>query len=48
LAGGGSAPADDPLLVGAVQVRTDYGDGDGLPYYAERSLGNGAVAYMVR
>jgi hypothetical protein len=48
LAGGGGAPADDPLLVGAVRVREDYGEGDGLPYYGERSLGNGAVAYMVR
>lgn len=45
---GGSAPADDPLLVGAVRVRTDYGDGDGLAYYGERRLGNGGVAYMVR
>ena len=48
LAGGGGAPEGDPLLVGAVRVRTDYGEGDGLPYYGERSLGNGAVAYMVR
>jgi hypothetical protein len=36
------------LQVGAVRVREDYGEGDGLAYYGVRSLGNGAVAYMVR
>lgn len=45
---GGGAPENDPLLVGARRVRDDYGDGDGLPYYAERSLGNGAVVYVLR
>ena len=39
---------DDPLLVGAVRVREDYGEGDGLACYGVRTLGNGAVAYMLR
>ena len=41
-------PQEDPLLVGAVRVREDYGEGDGLAYYGERRLGGGGTAYMLR
>ena len=47
LAGGGGAPEDDPLLVGAVRVRTDYGEGDGLAYYGTRQM-DGRTVYMLR
>ena len=40
--------ASDPLLVGSVRVRTDYGDGDGLAYYGERQLAGGGTVYMLR
>ena len=46
LAGGG-APEEDPLLVGAVRVREDYGEGDGLAYYGTRQMG-GRTVYMLR
>jgi hypothetical protein len=47
LAGGGGAPEDDPLLAGAVRVRTDYGEGDGLAYYGTRQM-DGRTVYMLR
>ena len=45
--GGGGAPEEDPLLVGAVRVREDYGEGDGLAYYGTRQMG-GRTVYMLR
>jgi len=38
---------DDPLLVGAVRVRVDYGEGDGLAYYGVRQM-EGRTVYMLR
>ena len=45
--GGGGAPEHDPLLVGAVRVREDYGEGDGLAYYGVRQM-EGRTVYMLR
>jgi hypothetical protein len=47
LAGGGGAPENDPLLVGTVRVREDYGEGDGLAYYGVRQM-DGRTVYMLR
>lgn len=41
-------PQVDPLLVGAVRVRDDYGEFDGLPVAGVRSLDGGGTAYMLR
>lgn len=41
-------PQPDPLLVGAVRVREDYGEFDGLPVGGMRQLPGGGVAYTVR
>jgi hypothetical protein len=46
--GGSGATQADPLLVGAVRVRTDYGDGDGLIAYGARPLPGGGTVYMLR
>lgn len=40
-------PQPDPLLVGAVRVREDYGDGDGLAVAGVRQMG-GRTVYMLR
>ena len=45
--GGGVASERDPLLVGAVRVREDYGEGDGLAYYGTRQM-DGRTVYMLR
>lgn len=41
-------PQVDPLLVGAVRVREDYGEGDGLAVAGVRSLDGGGTAYVLR
>lgn len=46
--GGSGSPQDDPLLVGAVRVTWDYGDGDGLIAYGARPLPGGGTVYMLR
>lgn len=42
------APEGDPLLLGAVRAREDYGEFDGLPVCAVRRDRSGGVAWMLR